>query len=109
MELPGRGDPVREWGSQVDGTSLVWKGLARNKRLITLALNRPEGQRMFLHLVDQFDVLIENFRPGVMERWGLGPEALHERLASTQRRPSRSGQEIERTDAALRAAVDTAS
>ena len=79
VELPGKGDPVREWGSQVDGTSLVWKGLARNKRLITLALNRPEGQRMLLDLVDQFDVLIENFRPGVMERWGLGPEALHER------------------------------
>jgi crotonobetainyl-CoA:carnitine CoA-transferase CaiB-like acyl-CoA transferase len=77
-ELPGKGDPVRHWGTQHEGTSFAWKGLARNKTLITLALNRPEGQELCLRLVRKFDVLVENFRPGVMERWGLSPERLHE-------------------------------
>jgi crotonobetainyl-CoA:carnitine CoA-transferase CaiB-like acyl-CoA transferase len=77
-ELPGKGDPVRHWGTQHEGTSLAWKGLSRNKRLITLALNRPEGQELCLRLARDFDVLVENFRPGVMERWGLSPERLHE-------------------------------
>lgn len=76
-ELPVKGDPARHWGTQYEGTSLAWKGLSRNKRLITLALNRPEGQQLVLRLVKEFDVLVENFRPGVMERWGLGPEQLH--------------------------------
>jgi crotonobetainyl-CoA:carnitine CoA-transferase CaiB-like acyl-CoA transferase len=75
-ELPAKGDPVRLWGSQVDGTSLAWKGLSRNKRLVTLALNKPAGQQLLLRLVKDFDVLVENFRPGVMERWGLSPERL---------------------------------
>ena len=78
VELPGKGDPVRHWGSQVKGTSLAWKGLARNKRLVTLAMNTPEGQALLLRMVPHFDVLVENYRPGVMERWGLGPEQLHE-------------------------------
>lgn len=77
-EMPATGDPVRHWGSQVDGTALAWKGLSRNKRLITLALNKREGQELLLRLVKDFDVLVENFRPGVMERWGLSPEKLHE-------------------------------
>ena len=77
-EMPVTGDPVRQWGSQIDGTALAWKGLSRNKRLITLALNKHEGQRLLLRLVKDFDVLVENFRPGVMERWGLSPEKLHE-------------------------------
>jgi len=77
VELPGTGDPVRHWGSQVGGTSLAWKGLSRNKRLITLALNKPEGQQLLLRMVKDFDVLVENYRPGVMERWGLSPEELH--------------------------------
>ena len=77
-ELPIKGDPVRLWGSQVEGTSLAWKSLSRNKRLITLALNTPEGQQMLLRLVKDFDVLVENYRPGVMERWGLSPDRLLE-------------------------------
>jgi crotonobetainyl-CoA:carnitine CoA-transferase CaiB-like acyl-CoA transferase len=76
-ELPGKGDPVRQWGTQYEGTSLAWKGLSRNKRLVTLALNKAEGQDLLRRALPRFDVLIENFRPGVMERWGLGPEALH--------------------------------
>jgi crotonobetainyl-CoA:carnitine CoA-transferase CaiB-like acyl-CoA transferase len=79
-EMPVVGDPVRHWGNKDrDGiTPLAWKGLARNKRLITLALNKPEGQALALRLVPKFDVVIENFRPGVMERWGLSPERLLE-------------------------------
>ena len=77
VELPVTGDPMRHWGSQIEGTSLAWKGLSRNKRLVTLALNVPEGQALLLRLVKDFDVLVENYRPGVMERWGLGPEELH--------------------------------
>ena len=77
-ELPGTGDPVRKWGTQFEGVSLAWKTLARNKRLITLAMNKPEGQELVRRLVPEFDILIENFRPGVMERWGLGPEVLQE-------------------------------
>ncbi len=77
-ELPGTGDPVRKWGTQFEGVSLAWKTLARNKRLITLALNKPEGQEIVRRLVPEFDIVIENFRPGVMERWGLGPEVLQE-------------------------------
>lgn len=76
-ELPGKGDPVRNWGTQYEGVSLAWKGLSRNKRLITLALNKPEGQELLQRIVGSFDVVVENFRPGVMERWGLAPEQLH--------------------------------
>ena len=75
-ELPIKGDPVRHWGSQLEGTSLAWKGLSRNKRLITLALNVPAGQDLLMRLVKDFDVLVENYRPGVMERWGLDPTRL---------------------------------
>ena len=77
-EMPVTGDPVRQWGSKDGQISLAWKGLARNKRLITLALNKPEGQQLVLRLLPKFDVVIENFRPGVMERWGLGPDKMHE-------------------------------
>lgn len=78
VELPGRGDPVRQWGTQTKGTSTAWKGLARNKRLITLALNTPAGQELLLRLLPHFDVVIENYRPGVIEGWGLSPERMHE-------------------------------
>lgn len=77
-EMPRTGDPVRQWGSQFEGTSLPWKGLARNKTLITLALNTEEGQELLLRMIPEFDVLIENFRPGVLERWNLSPARLHE-------------------------------
>jgi len=78
VELPGKGDPMRQWGTQVNGSSLAWKGLARNKTMITLALNTEAGQNLLLRILPKFDVLIENFRPGVLERWGLSPERLHE-------------------------------
>src|SRR5215472_5704762 len=70
------GDPLRTHGAQKDGVGLWWKQLSRNKRCITLNLSRPLGQELLLELAGGADVLIENFRPGVMERWDLAYERL---------------------------------
>ena len=72
-----RGDPVRSHGPAKDGVPLWWKMLSRNKRAVTLYLGSPEGQELFVRLAENADVVIENFRPGTLERWGIGPEALH--------------------------------
>lgn len=72
IELPGIGDSMRHWAPMKDGRSLWWKVIGRNKRLITLALSKPRGQQLLKQLVADADVLIENFRPGTFERWGLG-------------------------------------
>lgn len=74
-----RGDPLRTHGAQKDGVGLWWKQLSRNKRCVSLKLSHPRGQELLLELVAGADVLVENFRPGVMERWGLGYEQLAER------------------------------
>lgn len=74
VEQPGRGDPLRAWS--VAGQSLWWRVYGRNKRAVTLNLQAPEGQAIFRRLVPRFDVLIEAFVPGTMERWGFGWEAL---------------------------------
>ena len=74
-----RGDALRTFGWQKDGVSIWWKTASRNKRAVTMNLSRPEGQELMLDLVAEADVLIENFRPGTMERWNLGPERLAER------------------------------
>jgi formyl-CoA transferase len=80
LEAPDRPDPLREWGqAEQDGHHFFWTVHARNKRCITLDLRRPEGQDLFLRLVDTADVLVESFRPGTLERWGLGPDVLAER------------------------------
>ena len=71
-----RGDPARTHGLSKDGHGLWWKVISRNKRTITLNFSKPEGQDILRGLVAQADVVIENFRPGVMEKWGLGPEEL---------------------------------
>ena len=78
IEYPGMGDGIRQWGARKNGQTLYWKYIARNKKLITLALNKPEGQQLFLRLLEavQPDVMIENFRPGTLEKWNLGPEKL---------------------------------
>jgi crotonobetainyl-CoA:carnitine CoA-transferase CaiB-like acyl-CoA transferase len=78
VELPGAGDTVRKMGEQRDGVGLYWKTLSRNKRSVALDLRRPEGQALFLRWLPQFDVLIENFRPGTLDRWNLGEERLRE-------------------------------
>ncbi|MFF4495047.1 CaiB/BaiF CoA transferase family protein [Streptomyces sp. NPDC001546] len=77
IEHPG-GDPARRHGAQVRGESLWWKVVARNKRTVTLDLSRPEGQEICRALVRDADVLVENFRPGTFERWGLGYRRLRE-------------------------------
>ncbi len=74
VEPPGTGDPMREWGR--GDFPLWWKVCARNKRCITANLREPEGQDLVRKLVAQSDMLLENFRPGTMERWGLGYEEL---------------------------------
>lgn len=77
VEPPGAGDPIRSWRLlDDDGTSLWWRSLGRNKRCVTLDLGAPEGQELARRLAAGADVLIENFRPGTMEGWGLGPERL---------------------------------
>jgi len=77
VEAPGDGDPIRKWRMLGDdGTSLWWRSLGRNKKCITVNLRTDEGREIVRKLADESDVLIENFRPGTMERWGLGPEEL---------------------------------
>ena len=78
IERPGSGDPLRNWGPFVNDISLWWKVHSRNKKSITLNLNSDEGRSIFRLLVCQADVVIEGFRPGVMERWELGPTELHD-------------------------------
>ncbi|WP_433243956.1 CaiB/BaiF CoA transferase family protein [Actinomadura nitritigenes] len=77
IEPPGAGDPMREWGREKPhGMSLWWPILARNKKSVTLNLRTPEGQALARKIIAQADVLVENFRPGTLERWGLAPADL---------------------------------
>ncbi|MEW6637741.1 MAG: CoA transferase [Actinomycetota bacterium] len=79
VEPPGTGDPMRVWGRhRKEGRTLWWPIIARNKKSVTLNLREAEGQEMARRLVAEADVLVENFRPGTMERWGLGYERLSE-------------------------------
>jgi succinyl-CoA---D-citramalate CoA-transferase len=78
VEAPGNGDPMREWGRlRHNDHSLWWSILARNKRSVALNLREPEGQEIARRLTRSADVIVENFRPGTMERWGLGPDDVH--------------------------------
>ncbi len=76
VEPPGAGDPLRGWRVLQRGTSLWWRSLARNKKCISLNLRESRGRSLARRLADEADVLIENFRPGTMEKWGLGPDEL---------------------------------
>lgn len=76
VEPPG-GDPLRTWRALHGDTSVWWRGLARNKRLVCLDLRTPDGQEAIRRLVPHCDVVVENLRPGRLEAWGLGPEVLH--------------------------------
>jgi crotonobetainyl-CoA:carnitine CoA-transferase CaiB-like acyl-CoA transferase len=77
VEHPRRPDAARAHGPAKDGVNLWWKTLGRNKRTITIDLGQPDGAALLLALAKDADVLVENFRPGTLERWGLGPSALH--------------------------------
>lgn len=76
VEPPGKGDPMRVWGRSQDGKSLWWPVIARNKKSVTLDLRVAEGQALLRELVAQADIVVENFRPGTLEGWGLGWDAL---------------------------------
>lgn len=76
IEPPGVGDPLRKWRKIKDGTSLWWHVQSRNKRSLTLDLKQTEAQEIVRKLVSEADVLVENFRPGTLEGWGLSYEAL---------------------------------
>ena len=76
IEPPKDGDPLRKWRLLKDGTSIWWQAQSRNKRSLALDLRQPEAQDVVRRLAAEADVLIENFRPGAMEGWGLGPDAL---------------------------------
>lgn len=83
IEPPRIGDAMREWGTtRKNGRTLWWSVIARNKRSLALDLRQPEGQRIVRDLLADADVLIENFRPGTIEKWGMGPDAL---MAANQR------------------------
>jgi formyl-CoA transferase len=77
VEPPGLGDPLRKWRLLRDGTSVWWEVQSRNKRSVCLDLRTAEGQHAVRALAAEADVLIENFKPGTLEGWGLGWEALH--------------------------------
>ncbi len=74
VEPPDGGDPIRRWREMRGDTSLWWRSLARNKKSVTLDLKTERGVELARRLIEQADVVIENFRPGVVEQWGLGPD-----------------------------------
>ncbi|WP_026691833.1 CaiB/BaiF CoA transferase family protein [Peribacillus kribbensis] len=78
VENPTEGDPIRKWRVVEDGTSLWWYVQARNKKSITLDLKQAEGQEIIKRLALEVDIIIENFRPGTLEKWGIGYEQLKE-------------------------------
>ena len=80
IEPPGAPDPLRNWGhAELDGQRVFWTVAARNKKAITLDLRRPRGRELFLDLVEKSDIVVENFRPGTLEKWGLGYDVLSDR------------------------------
>lgn len=77
LEVPDGGDPMRDWGHEAEGgVSLTWPLIGRNKKSVTCNLRTAEGQQLARRLIEQADVLVENFRPGRLEEWGLGPDDL---------------------------------
>ncbi len=78
IEHPEYPDPLRSWPPFDEGESLWWKSVGRNKRCITLNLSHENGRELALELVEDADLVFENFRPGTMERWGLGPDEIHD-------------------------------
>jgi formyl-CoA transferase len=77
VETPGDGDPLRKWRLLHNGTSVWWQAHSRNKQSVCIDLRSKEGQLLVRRLAESADVLIENFRPGTLEKWGLGWEELH--------------------------------
>ncbi|MFD0533652.1 CaiB/BaiF CoA transferase family protein [Actinomadura luteofluorescens] len=79
LESPGAGDPMRQWGREKPhGKSLWWPVVARNKKSVTCDLRTPEGQDLARRVIDRADIVVENFRPGTLERWGMDFDRLRE-------------------------------
>jgi formyl-CoA transferase len=79
IEPPGSPDPLRTWGqAELDGHHFFWTVHARNKKAVTLNLREPRGHDLFLKLVERSDIIVENFRPGTLEKWGLGYDVLRQ-------------------------------
>lgn len=79
VEAPGDGDPIRKWRElDENGTSFWWRSLGRNKKCITANLRTDEGRDIVRRLAEKSDIIVENFRPGTMEKWGLGPDVFKE-------------------------------
>jgi len=76
IEPPGTGDPIRTWRVMKDGVSLWWHSLGRNKKCVTVNLRSEQGRDIVRQLAAKSDILVENFRPGTLEKWGLGPDDL---------------------------------
>lgn len=76
IEHPTKGDPVRGHGYSKAGNSLWWANIGRNKKTLALDFSKPDGANLLLDLIENTDVFIENFRPGTLEKWGVGPEVL---------------------------------
>ena len=76
VEMPGRGDAFRAMGPHKDGVSMRWPSMGRNKKSISLDFHYEEGKKLFLKLVEKSDVIIENFRTGTLDKWGLGMDVL---------------------------------
>lgn len=77
LEQPGKGDPLREWGRSLpEGESLWWSVVGRNKKSVTVDLRTQEGQAVAKRLIAHADIVVENFRPGTLERWGMSYDAL---------------------------------
>ncbi len=80
IEPPGSPDPIRTWGqAEVDGQRFFWTVHARNKKAVTLNLREARGRELFLDLAERSDIIVENFRPGTLEKWNLGYDVLRER------------------------------
>ena len=80
VEPPGAPDPLRTWGqAELDGHHFFWTVHARNKRAVTLDLRKPRGREIFLALTERADIVVENFRPGTLEKWNLGYDVLRQR------------------------------
>jgi formyl-CoA transferase len=79
IELPRVGDEVRSWRLLKGNTSMMWRAMARNKKSVTVDLRTPEGAALILSLVEHVDVVVENYRPGKLESWGLAPDVMRER------------------------------
>jgi crotonobetainyl-CoA:carnitine CoA-transferase CaiB-like acyl-CoA transferase len=76
VENPGKGDPVRSWGKMVDGKSLWWSVHGRNKKSVTLNMKNKKGLDVAKRLIANCDAVVENFRPGQLDRWGLGTDVI---------------------------------